>query len=218
MSGAAEVDDKQDGEVADDADKAQAALVANDVERVLARAGPTTNWLSLIGAGLAQVPAQVCHANYPFLTQLYLGHNRLTVLPDGLWDCVSLRGLFLQNNRLTRISPNIERLTDLQELYLSSNQLVAVPSLAALTMLDCLWLDGNDSLPARISRNISRNKDGVQSLILDIRALYGHRSANCRRSTLFFLHAFSEALPRELLLMIGRDLLYSSRFDDNWQY
>ncbi len=135
------------------------------VHSMLERAGCNTNWLSLIGASLTAVPAKINPSSFPFLTQLYLGHNRIKALPDALFSLFSLRGLFLQNNHIARLSPKINHLTELQELYLSSNLLSCVPPLGSLALLDCLWLDDNPHLPVMLTRNISRNKESVQHLI-----------------------------------------------------
>ena len=68
------------------------------VRDVLLRCTRQTNWLSLLGAGLSTVPAQINCDSFPFLTQLYLGHNRLRTLPEAIFDLVTLRGLFVQGN------------------------------------------------------------------------------------------------------------------------
>ncbi len=193
------------------------------VDNVLARAGGNTNWLSLIGAGLTVVPPKICSAEFPFLTQLYLGHNKLTVVPDAVYDLLSLRGLFLQNNQIARLSPKINQLQELQELFLCSNVLTCLPPLRSLVALDCLWLDDNPYLPTMITRNISRSKDSVQRLVGQISDFYGHRSENCRRSLLFFLSiaAASDSplgtLPPEMTELIARKV-WHSRYDNDWQF
>jgi hypothetical protein len=149
-----------DDDTVDVVSGARVALAA--VDKVLARAGNNTNWLSLIGAGLTSVPPKICVAEFPFLTQLYLGHNKLTVIPDAVFELLSLRGLFLQNNQIARVSPKINQLAELQELFLCSNVLTCLPPLRSLAALDCLWLDDNVYLPSMLTRNISRNKDSVQ--------------------------------------------------------
>ncbi len=196
--------------------------LAATVSSTLARAGPTTNWLSMIGAGLQSFPLQINPIAFPFLTQLYLGHNAIKSIPEELFEIQSLRGLFLQNNLLERLSPRVSNLTSLQELYLSSNQLTCVPaSISHLSQLDCLWLDGNISLPSKISLNISRNRDRVQKLVSVICDLYGNRQKNCSRA--LYLILLMASLPESLWSTLPKEIVYSilmllfkSRYDDCW--
>jgi Leucine-rich repeat (LRR) protein len=160
-----------------------------EVAKVFKRCTAATNWISLIGAGLDCVPSAICERNrFPFLTQLYLGHNKISVLPVPLCELVSLRGLYLQNNSLVKLPLELGRLTDLQELYLSTNVLVSVPStLTSLVSLDCFWLDDNPTLPQTLCRNISRNKGSVQELLQHIGGYYGPLFQNAQRAIVHFL-------------------------------
>lgn len=191
-----------------------------DVARVLQRAGPQTNWISFIGAQLQQVPPELHCANYPHLTQLYLGHNCISELPAALFDLLSLRGLFLQDNRLTRVSPSLSKLTDLQELNLANNKLQTLPAcLFRLEALDCLWLDGNEALPWSLKRNISRDRTRTRRLVLDVCNFFDC-SANCKRAVLYFIWACSASEPMTLLcddlvIMIAR-IVWETRFDPEW--
>ena len=111
-----------------------------EVVKALSKAKQNTNWLSLIGANLVKIPSKVNVENFPLLTQLYLGHNRLKSVPENLFLLTNLRGLYLQNNLIERMPLALGHLTDLNELYISNNELVLIPStITNLVDLDCLW-------------------------------------------------------------------------------
>ena len=70
--------------------------------------------------------------------------EKLTELPETLWDLTQLRELRLSGNQLTAVPDAIGQLTQLRELHLSGNQLTAVPdSIGQLTHLLSLTLDRN---------------------------------------------------------------------------
>jgi internalin A len=93
-----------------------------------------------------------------FLSELFLGGNRIRALPDALCDCTrltmldasdnqleylpetigKLRHLLtfkVSNNRLTSIPESISQLTSLMDLSMKNNKLVVLPSLVGMTSL-----------------------------------------------------------------------------------
>lgn len=187
--------------------------------QVFQRATRATNWLSLIGAGLERLPQRVCVANYPFLTQLYLGHNRLRALPDHLCFVETLRGLYVQCNQLERLPADLGRLTELQELYVSDNRISVLPSsMTRLTALSCVWTDENP-LPMSLSRNVSRNGAEAQRFLATVGAYYGPLHANARRAALCFLWLCAEMdsdLPAELRFRIAQSVWQSRKDESLW--
>jgi hypothetical protein len=191
-----------------------------EVAKALSKATVETNWISLIGAKLSRSPPQLTSGHFMFLTQLYLGHNQLTTLPDALFSSnMCLRGLFLQNNFLVELSPEINRCQELQELYLSCNSLSHLPSMRDLTQLDCLWLEDNPLLPFHLQQNISRNKAKTQLLVADIGLRYHPRLEHCQRAliTLLCVSTFAPAfqLPPELQERL-QQMIWRGRFDPEW--
>src|SRR5262245_49381577 len=83
-------------------------------------------------------------------TELDLSHNyskdeeKLTELPDALWQLTQLTELNLSDNQLTTLPESLGQLTELTELDLSNNQLTTLPeSLGQLTQLTELDLSNN---------------------------------------------------------------------------
>lgn len=91
------------------------------------------------------------------LSQRYAAKSseKLTKLPDSLWELTALQSLNLNHNQLTALPDSIGKLTALQSLNLSHNQLTVLPeAIGQLTALQSLNLSRNKltALPKTISQ------------------------------------------------------------------
>ena len=78
------------------------------------------------------------------LQYLYLGHNKLTHIPEGISCLTNLKKLSLVFNRLTHIPEGISCLINLEILDLTGNQFERIPEeISGLTNLQVLSLHGN---------------------------------------------------------------------------
>src|SRR5262249_51223325 len=76
-----------------------------------------------------------------------LSGERLSQLPESLWQLSQLQVLYLNGNQLTAVPETLGQLSQLEELDLSSNQLTDVPeTFRRLTSLQALYLHGNEAL------------------------------------------------------------------------
>lgn len=84
-------------------------------------------------------------AQFSHLTELYLNHNALSLLPVELFTVLlSLRRLDLSYNQLMWIPPDISNLLQLQVLSLVHNQIRELPvEMGKLFRLEKLEVDGN---------------------------------------------------------------------------
>lgn len=88
--------------------------------------------------------------------ELFLGHNRLTTLPESLFDISNIAFLGLSDNRLESLSPSISKLTNLISLNIGLNQIDFLPAnLLKLTRLEQLIFHSCriDSSPTRSQRS-----------------------------------------------------------------
>jgi Leucine-rich repeat (LRR) protein len=70
--------------------------------------------------------------------------EKLSELPDSLWECKQLESLTISRTKLTTLPDSLGQLTQLTNLNLSSNQLTTLPdSLGQLTQLWSLELNMN---------------------------------------------------------------------------
>ena len=80
------------------------------------------------------------------VAHLDLSRNRLTTLPNGAFDSLTVGSLDLSRNRLTTLPNSVfDGMTGLQNLNLNHNQLTALPNgvFDGMTSLDRLWLNNN---------------------------------------------------------------------------
>ena len=78
------------------------------------------------------------------ITELDLGENELTSLPESITNLTQLESLYLYDNKLTSLPESIGNLTLLQNLSLSSNQLTELPeTIGNLTQLKTLTISAN---------------------------------------------------------------------------
>jgi internalin A len=100
-------------------------------------------------------------------THQYKG-NRLTVIPQEIFQLTNLKELHIAYNQITAIPDAIAKLANLTELYLSKNQITAIPdAIAQLSNLTSLNLSNNQitAIPDAIANlanltvlNLSSNK------------------------------------------------------------
>lgn len=88
--------------------------------------------------------------------ELFLGFNRLTTLPESLFDITNLAFLGLSHNRLESLSPSISKLENLISLNVGLNQIDCLPAnLLKLTRLEQLLFHSSriESSPPRSQRS-----------------------------------------------------------------
>ena len=101
--------------------------------------------LDLSGERLSQLPESLWQLSQ--LQVLYLNGNQLTAVPEALGQLSQLQWLSLSGNQLTAVPEALGQLSQLEELDLSSNQLTDVPeTFRRLTSLQALYLHGNEAL------------------------------------------------------------------------
>ena len=121
-------------------------------------------WLLLGSNRLTELPDRVFD-NLAELQWLPLSRNRLTELPDRIFDSLAqLQDLYLDSNQLTELPDRVfDNLVDLQSLSLRSNRLTELPDRVFdnLAGLQGLSLSSNQltELPDRIFDNLTQLKD-----------------------------------------------------------
>ena len=112
---------------------------------------PITTYMSLYGNNFHVFPEVLLH--FRQLEHLNLSDNRLTKLPEGLWDLQKLKCLLLEENLILHISPRIERLSNLETFGFSYRDSLKLPEsmlyLTKLTMLTVSF-DGGKDFPEMI--------------------------------------------------------------------
>src|SRR6476620_6479977 len=84
----------------------------------------TNRIINLDNEGMAVLPIEVKSQNPEILTAF---NNKLTALPEWLWECTDLQFLNLGQNQIEKISENIGNLKKLQTLDLGHNRIHALP-------------------------------------------------------------------------------------------
>lgn len=96
----------------------------------VAKANGTT--LDLTGLGLTSNDFEALFPlivqELPNLRRLDLKNNKLTAVPNGIWDLTNLMTLNLDNNELDALSTRVGALTELFSLGLSGNHLTTLPN------------------------------------------------------------------------------------------
>jgi internalin A len=93
------------------------------------------------------------------LTQLNLGNNQITEIPEVVGKLSNLTQLYLGNNQITEIPEVVGKLSNLTQLYLGNNQITEIPEvLGKMEKLEQLDLRGNPiPIPPEI---LGRNQSG----------------------------------------------------------
>jgi internalin A len=100
------------------------------------------SWIPGASDKLTELPESLFQLTQ--LRSLNLANNKLTALPESLGQLTQLQSLNLSKNELAELPESLGQLTQLQSLDLSSNQLTALPeSLVQLTQLQSLKIDQN---------------------------------------------------------------------------
>lgn len=98
--------------------------------------------LGLYDCELIALPNSI--SNLKSLKKLYVGQNKLTILPDSIIQLTSLQILDFRNNKLKTLPQAIGNLKSLKKLYLGQNQLTILPdSITNLELLQILDLGGH---------------------------------------------------------------------------
>jgi len=102
--------------------------------------------LDLSGKDLEGLPSEI--GRLQSLEKLILGEphkgNRLTVIPQEIFQLTNLKELSISYNQITTIPSAIAQLSNLTELHLSDNQITAIPdAISQLSNLTTLYLDSN---------------------------------------------------------------------------
>ena len=83
--------------------------------------------------------------SFPHLTELHVGSNNLSRLPENIGLLTSLEELYLPHNSLTELPWDIGKLTRLEIIDLTNNKLNRLPnSIGKLTCLDTFLLEHNN--------------------------------------------------------------------------
>ncbi|KAK7044271.1 Glucose-repressible alcohol dehydrogenase transcriptional effector [Paramarasmius palmivorus] len=107
---------------------------------------PSNTWHSLDmgGVALKSLPSTSSLWSLSFLSNLYLNHNALTVIPPEISSLKHLELLDLSANQLRQLPKQIGMLTNLKEFYVFDNLLQTLPGeLGTLHQLQCLGVEGN---------------------------------------------------------------------------
>mmetsp|Transcript_17936 Transcript_17936/g.25013 ORF Transcript_17936/g.25013 Transcript_17936/m.25013 type:complete len:647 (-) Transcript_17936:103-2043(-) len=106
---------------------------------------PNNLWveLDLSSNGLRSITSQI--GLYNHLAALYLNDNRITFLPEDMFNSLkSLRTLVLSSNLLTQVPKSLGMVSSLEKLYLDDNQIREIPvEFGRLFRLQDLRLSGN---------------------------------------------------------------------------
>ncbi|BFZ60804.1 Glucose-repressible alcohol dehydrogenase transcriptional effector [Saitoella coloradoensis] len=121
--------------------------------------------LDLGGVGTRNLAQELF--KYTFITQLYINHNKLTLLPPDIKQLKLLTQLDVSGNQLTSVPVELGMLTNLKELFLVDNQLTTLPAeLGTLYQLKTIGIEGN---PLNEQLKSLIYKDGTVGLIKYLR-------------------------------------------------
>ncbi|ESK82821.1 ccr4-not complex subunit ccr4 [Moniliophthora roreri MCA 2997] len=107
---------------------------------------PSNTWHSLDmgGVALKSLPSTSSLWSLSFLSNLYLNHNALTLVPPEIASLKHLELLDLSANQLRTLPKQIGMLTTLKEFYVFDNLLQTLPpEFGTLHQLQCLGVEGN---------------------------------------------------------------------------
>ncbi len=107
--------------------------------------------LALSDLGLTQFPAEIFELHH--LTELNLGGNKLSFIPDDIEHLTSLEQLILYENELTRLPKSLGKLSNLFKLDITENKFLKIPEcIETLSSLTTLYLGYNQlsSIPKSI--------------------------------------------------------------------
>ncbi|KAH8427968.1 CCR4-Not complex 3'-5'-exoribonuclease subunit Ccr4 [Aspergillus melleus] len=128
---------------------------------------PRQGWHALDFGGQGLRALSTSLFSYTFMEKLYLGHNKLKVLPPAIGQLRKLEYLDLSHNDLTELPEEIGMLTSLKKLLLFDNHIRTLPyEMGYLYRLDTLGIEGNplnDVLKSQIV------KEGTKALIKYLR-------------------------------------------------
>ncbi|KNZ80216.1 Glucose-repressible alcohol dehydrogenase transcriptional effector [Termitomyces sp. J132] len=128
---------------------------------------PDNSWHSLDmgGVGLKHLTSNLF--NLTFLSNLFLNHNALTIVPPQFAKLRHLEVLDLSDNLLTSLPPEMGMLTQLKEFYIFDNQITTIPfEFGTLHQLKTLGIEGNP-LDAAMKQLVQ--KEGTVALITYLR-------------------------------------------------
>jgi len=105
---------------------------------------------------------------FPNLYSMSLEGNAIQVLPEPIFDVVSLHSLNLRNNELVDIPESIERLVNLETLDLRDNKLRQLPKqIFALPKLKQVLMSGNQNLESCSILDSKQQDGGLEILDFD---------------------------------------------------
>lgn len=141
------------------------ADVRNGVSK--AKSAPRQGWHALDFGGQGLRALSTSLFSYTFLEKLYLGHNKLKVLPSAVGQLRKLEHLDLSHNDLTELPEEIGMLTSLKKLLLFDNHIRTLPyEMGYLYRLDTLGIEGNPLNDVLKSQVV---KEGTKALIKYLR-------------------------------------------------
>lgn len=113
----------------------------------LAKYCPQLSSIQLEGCGLSQIPSEISSLSaLPALQVLDFSWNKLSSLPDSIFDLVNLPILLVNNNLISRLSSAIARMQALNHFDISKNNLTSLNSntnWSSITSLSFIDLSGN---------------------------------------------------------------------------
>lgn len=147
------------------------------------------------------------------LRKLDLTNTGLQRLPRPGWGC-ALSELWLGHNRLTAW-PRALCLATLECVWLNHNELHALPTeMTRMTALRSLTLSANP-LPDSLQVDVVNNAAAARALVLHVAREFEHHD-RCRRAALLMLRVDVVALPAEMAVALGRTV-WETRNDAAWK-
>jgi len=199
-------------------------------------------WLLAQRNQIERFPVFIC-TQLPNLTRLNLNCLELPddacAVPECITELRALKVLFLECCSLTELPPSLNTMTRLEALFIADNSFRTLPNLKPLKRLESLWLsqdeeyvrEGVAPMPDQLKRDFgdadwldTASRGGTVKVSKHVDLCERYYSSGVRAAVVTVLAigrwwkgSVLGLLPRDLLVMLCRDYLWSSRFDPVWE-